>query len=48
MYAIRSYFGRLLADSTFAVRAEDVLRQMDLLLEDLRENPRRYVRLSIF
>jgi phospholipid/cholesterol/gamma-HCH transport system substrate-binding protein len=41
-------FGRLLADSTFAVRAEDVLRQMDLLLQDLRENPRRYVRLSIF
>jgi len=40
--------GRLLADSTFAVRAEEVLRQMDLLLEDLRENPRRYVRLSIF
>jgi len=40
--------GRLLADSTFAVRAEDVLRQMDLLLQDLRENPRRYVRLSIF
>ena len=41
-------FGRLLADSTFAVRAEDVLEQIDLLLEDLRENPRRYVRLSIF
>lgn len=40
--------GRLFADSTFAVRAEEVLRQMDLLLEDLRENPRRYVRLSIF
>lgn len=40
--------GRLLADSTFAVRAEDVLRQIDLLLQDLRENPRRYVRLSIF
>ncbi|MDH3205233.1 MAG: MlaD family protein [Gemmatimonadota bacterium] len=41
-------FGRLLADSTFAVRAEDVLEQINLLLEDLRENPRRYVRLSIF
>ena len=41
-------FGRLLADSTFAVRAEDVLEQIDLLLQDLRENPRRYVRLSIF
>jgi len=40
--------GRLLADSTFAIRAEDVLEQINLLLADLRENPRRYVRLSIF
>jgi len=40
--------GRLLVDSTLAVRAEGVLEQLDLLLEDLRENPRRYVRLSIF
>jgi len=31
-----------------AVRAENVLDQLDLLLQDLRENPRRYVRLSIF
>lgn len=40
--------GRLFADTTFAVRAEGVLGQLDLLLQDLRENPRRYVRLSIF
>ena len=40
--------GRLLADSTLAVRAEEVLLQLDLLLQDVRENPRRYVRLSIF
>ena len=40
--------GRLLADSTLAIRAEDVLAQIDLLLQDLRENPRKYVRLSIF
>jgi phospholipid/cholesterol/gamma-HCH transport system substrate-binding protein len=40
--------GRLLSDSTFAVRAEGVLMQLDSLLADLRENPRRYVRLSIF
>ena len=40
--------GRLLSDSTFVVRAEEVLLQMDLLFEDLRENPQRYVRLSIF
>lgn len=44
----RGSLGRLLADSTFAVRAEGVLQQLDLLLQDLRENPRRYVRLSIF
>lgn len=40
--------GRLLADTTFAVRAEATLRSLDLLLQDVRENPRRYVRLSIF
>jgi phospholipid/cholesterol/gamma-HCH transport system substrate-binding protein len=40
--------GRLLTDTAFAVRAEDVLRTLDLLLQDVRENPRRYVRLSIF
>lgn len=40
--------GILLSDSTFAVRAEGVLEQLNLLLRDLRENPRRYVRLSIF
>lgn len=40
--------GRLVTDTVLAVRAEDVLGQLDLLLRDLRENPRRYVRLSIF
>ena len=40
--------GRLLSDTTFVARAEDVLGQLDLLLQDFRENPRRYVRLSIF
>ncbi len=40
--------GRLLVDSTLAVRAGNVLEQLDLLLKDLQENPRRYVRLSIF
>lgn len=40
--------GRLLGDSTFVVRAEDVLLQLDLLLADFRANPGRYVRLSIF
>jgi phospholipid/cholesterol/gamma-HCH transport system substrate-binding protein len=40
--------GRLLADSTLATRAEDVLDELDALLQDVRENPSRYVRLSIF
>ncbi len=40
--------GRLLSDTAFAVRAEDALLSLDLLLQDMRENPRRYVRLSIF
>ena len=40
--------GRLLTDSTLAVNAEDMLRSLDLLLQDVRENPGRYVRLSIF
>ena len=40
--------GRLLNDSTLAVNAEDMLRSLDLLLQDVRENPGRYVRLSIF
>jgi hypothetical protein len=39
--------GRLLVDSTLAIRAEDVLAQIDLLLQDLRENSRKYVRLTI-
>jgi len=40
--------GRLLVDTTLAVRAEDLLDQLSLLLVDLRANPRKYVRLSIF
>ncbi len=38
----------LLADSTMAVQTRSVLTQLGLLLEDFRENPGRYVRLSIF
>lgn len=40
--------GRLLVDETLAVRAEEVLAQLDLLLADFRANPGKYVRLSIF
>jgi len=40
--------GRLLADDGVAARAEEALNQLNLLLQDIRENPTRYVRLSIF
>ncbi len=40
--------GRLMSDSTLLVRAESALEQLNLLLADLRENPKRYVNLSIF
>jgi len=40
--------GRLLSDTLFASRAERLVEELNLLMEDLRENPRKYVRLSIF
>jgi phospholipid/cholesterol/gamma-HCH transport system substrate-binding protein len=40
--------GQLFSDTALVVRAVEVLRELDLLLSDLRENPKRYVRLSIF
>lgn len=40
--------GRLLVDTTLAVQARGLLDQVSLLLEDIRENPGRYIRLSIF
>lgn len=40
--------GRFVTDSTFAVRTEEAVKQLNLLLKDVREHPRRYVRLSIF
>ena len=40
--------GRLLIDTTLAVRAENAMAQLDSLLADIKRNPRRYVRLSIF
>lgn len=40
--------GRLLTDTTLAVEMENSMAQLRLLLEDIRENPQRYVRLSIF
>lgn len=40
--------GRMLTDTTFAFRAESALLELNALLADFRENPKRYVRLSIF
>jgi len=40
--------GRMVTDSTLAVRAESALLELSTLLKDLRENPKRYVRLTIF
>jgi phospholipid/cholesterol/gamma-HCH transport system substrate-binding protein len=40
--------GFLMRDSTLVVQARDVLESLTSLLEDLQENPQRYVRLSIF
>ena len=40
--------GMLLGDSALYLRAESTLDQLDALLADVRENPRRYINLSIF
>ena len=40
--------GRLLSDTALAIRAEDLLEELNILMQDLRANPRKYVRLSIF
>ncbi len=40
--------GRLLTDDGLVDEVEGTLVQLQLLLEDVRENPRRYLRLSIF
>jgi phospholipid/cholesterol/gamma-HCH transport system substrate-binding protein len=40
--------GRLLSDTLLASRTERLVEELNLLLEDLRANPDKYVRLSIF
>jgi phospholipid/cholesterol/gamma-HCH transport system substrate-binding protein len=40
--------GRLLIDTMLVTRAENAMAQLDSLLADVKRNPRRYVRLSIF
>ena len=39
--------GRLISDTLLASRAERLVEELNLLMEDLRANPRKYVRLSI-
>jgi phospholipid/cholesterol/gamma-HCH transport system substrate-binding protein len=39
---------RLLRDPDMAEEVESTLQSLRLLLDDIRENPRRYLRLSIF
>ena len=40
--------GRLLSDTLLASRTESLFAELNLLVEDIRANPRKYVRLSIF
>ena len=40
--------GRLVSDTVLAGRTESLFEELNLLLEDIRANPRKYVRLSIF
>ena len=40
--------GRLIQDTSMAAELESTLAELANLLEDIRENPNRYVRLSIF
>ena len=40
--------GRLISDTLLAGRVERLVEELNLLMEDLRANPRKYVRLSIF
>jgi phospholipid/cholesterol/gamma-HCH transport system substrate-binding protein len=40
--------GRMLADTGMVLQVETALLQLQQLLQDVRENPQRYVRLSIF
>lgn len=40
--------GRLVNDTAFLITADEALSELTLLMRDLRENPRRYINLSIF
>ena len=40
--------GRLISDTLLASQTESLIEELNLLMEDIRANPRKYVRLSIF
>jgi phospholipid/cholesterol/gamma-HCH transport system substrate-binding protein len=40
--------GRLFSDTLLGSRAENLVEELNLLMKDIRANPRKYVRLSIF
>ena len=40
--------GRLISDTLLASRAESLVEELNLLFEDIRANPQKYVHLSIF
>ena len=40
--------GKLVTDTLLVSQAQEVLRMFNVLLLDLKENPQRYVRISIF
>ena len=40
--------GRLLSDTLLATRTESLIEELNILIEDIRADPRKYVRLSIF
>lgn len=42
------FLGQMFTDTTLVGQTSSVLEQLELLLRDVRENPSRYVRLSIF
>jgi phospholipid/cholesterol/gamma-HCH transport system substrate-binding protein len=44
----KGVLGELMNDTALVYRAQDVLLQLSMLLEDFQANPQRYVRISIF
>jgi phospholipid/cholesterol/gamma-HCH transport system substrate-binding protein len=41
-------FGRVMNDSTMYVELRDTMRSMRALLDDIRQNPGRYINVKVF